>query len=72
MRHGDLISVRYRDRHSDKVEWSPELYYGFVMETDDDSKASMLKMWCITTGSVHIVSARLDLVEVVSVACPAG
>ena len=73
---GDLIRVQYRDIGSYESGWKDELYTGFIMLLPPSPGKKIdgatylpqgaLQMWCIETGSAHIVSPRLDKVELVS------
>ena len=67
MKVGDLVSVRYRSRRgfSDGVERWEQPLHGFIFQAPKDPD-HMWKMWCVETGSVHILSPRLDEIEVIN------
>ena len=66
MKVGELVSVRYRVQHGSGagIEWEPPLH-GFIFQAPKDPD-HMWKMWCLETGSVHILAPRLDVIEVIN------
>ena len=67
MKVGDLVSVRYRVRRgtdNGKPMWESPLH-GFIFQVPK-APDHMWKMWCLETGSAHILAPRLDEIEVVS------
>lgn len=66
---GDLVRVQYRDTSSYESGWDEEVYLGFISATAEvttENPAGLMQMWCITTGSNHIIRPKLDKIEVVS------
>ena len=66
---GDLIRVQYRDVGSYESGWKNELYTGFIIQrpaVSDINPNGLIHMWCIETGSAHIVSPNSDKVELLS------
>jgi hypothetical protein len=66
---GDLVSVQYRDSGAYEVGWHEEIHLGFVTmvpPATPENPAGMIQMWCINTNSHHIITPRLDKVEIVS------
>jgi len=66
---GDLVRVQYRDKGSYEFGWTAKVYMGFITKVppaSEDNPAGMTAMWCITTNSTHIITPRLDRIEVVS------
>ena len=66
---GDLVCVQYRDKASYEGGWTEEVYTGFITKlaiVSDDNPAGLLQMWCIETGSFHIISPKLDKIGVIS------
>jgi hypothetical protein len=57
---GDLVRVRYP---TDKF-FNGEEFIGFITETSRGGHFN--KMWCITTGSEHILSQDRDQIEVLN------
>jgi len=66
---GDLVSVQYRKSRAYEAGWGAEVYLGFITmvpPATPDNPAGMIQMWCINTSSLHIITPRLDKVEVIS------
>ncbi len=66
---GDLVSVQYRDTGAYEAGWDETVYLGFITmvpPATPDNPAGMIQMWCINTNSPHIITPRLDKVEVIS------
>jgi len=68
---GDLVSVQYRDKAAYEAGWHEERHLGFITKVppaSEDNPAGMIMMWCLGTASTHILSPRLDRIEVISAA----
>ena len=72
MKVGDFVSVRYRDSRAllptDPNKWEKPLL-GFIFEAPEDGlplRHARWRMWCLKTGSVHILAPHLDLIEVIN------
>ena len=73
MKVGDFVSVRYRVRRADwsrpgAKQWEKPLL-GFIFEAPEDGLPlhhARWRMWCLKTGSVHILAPHLDLIEVIN------
>jgi len=66
---GDLVRVRYRDTGSYESGYAEETFTGFISKVPVESETEpgwMLCMWCIETASTHILSPKLDIIEVIS------
>jgi len=66
---GDLVRVRYRDRGAYEMGYNESPVTGFITKlatVTEDNPAGLLHMWCIETGSIHILSPKLDLIELIS------
>jgi len=70
MKVGDFVSVRYRVRRADWSQPGPNKWeqslLGFIFEVPEDGTDGMWRMWCLKTGSVHILAPHLDLIEVIN------
>ena len=72
MKVGDFVSVRYRVRRvlpgPGPNKWEKPLL-GFIFEAPEDGLPlhhARWRMWCLKTGSVHILAPHLDLIEVIN------
>ena len=72
MKVGDFVSVRYRESRAllptDPNKWEKPLL-GFIFEAPEDGLPlhhARWRMWCLKTGSVHILAPHLDLIEVIN------
>ena len=71
MKVGEFVSVRYRVRRALQPgpnKWEKPLF-GFIFEAPEDGlplHQARWRMWCLKTGSVHILAPHLDLIEVIN------
>ena len=64
MKIGDMVRVQYQDKTglTDQDSW----HYGIIIETPDDGKNTMWKMWCGERETAHILAPHLDKIKVIS------